>query len=185
MMESTGHYKLKMGDKALPFLLKGTDGKKHQLSDFKHDLLVLWFSCNHCPYAQAYEERMMALVKEFEEQADFVAINANDDAGYPEDSFEKMVERAKARRFNFTYLRDETQEVAHAYGGECTPHAFLFGKDRTLRYQGRVDDNWREPGKVTKRELRDAILAVLAGRKPPVELTNAIGCSIKWKATLP
>lgn len=180
-MEATGHYKLKIGDKAPDFRLKATDGKEYCLKDFDKDLLVVFFFCNHCPYANAYEERIMELAEEFDDTADFAGINSNDDEGYPEDSFERMVERANEKEYNFTYLRDSTQEVAKAFGGECTPHFLLFDKDRKLRYQGRLDDNWENPEHVEETELREAMLTVLEDHKVPTELTNAIGCSIKWK----
>lgn len=180
-IESVGDYKLKIGESAPDFTLKATNGKNYSLKDFDKDLLVVFFFCNHCPYANAYEERVMDLAEEFEENADFVGINANDSENYPDDSFEKMVERAKEKKFNFDYLRDETQEVAKAYGGECTPHFMLFDKARKLQYQGRLDDNWQDADAVTQNDLRDAIIALLEGKEVAVKVTNARGCSIKWK----
>jgi len=144
--------------------LPGTDGKKYSLSDFSKDnVLVVIFSCNHCPYVQAYEGRIMALQKEFKDKgAQFVAINSNDDVGYPDDSFENMVKRAEEKNFNFPYLRDATQEVAKAYGATHTPHIFVFNKDRKLSYTGKIDDNWQEPSQVKKQFLREAINNLLA-----------------------
>ncbi len=163
--------------------LPGVDGKKHSLSDYAaNKALVVVFSCNHCPYVQAYEDRIMALQKEFGSKgAHFVAINANDAVGYPGDSFENMVKRAKERNFNFDYLRDEDQSVAKAYGATHTPHLFVFDADRKLAYTGKIDDNWQEPAKATAHYLRDALAALVDGKKPPLNETFAIGCTIKWK----
>ena len=176
--------KLKIGDAAPDFRgLPATDGKTYSLSDFADEsALVLFFSCNHCPYVQAYEDRIMALQKEFGPKgARFVAINANDASTHPDDNFESMKKRAEARKFNFVYLRDESQDVARAYGGTHTPHLFVFDSARKLRYTGKIDDNWQEPGKVTKRYLRDALAAIVDGKAPAEPETFAIGCTIKWK----
>ena len=183
-MEHIGDYKMRLGEKAMDFNLLATDGKKYKLSDFKGDILVIFFTCNHCPYARAYENRIIMLAKEFKGIVDFVAINSNEDINYPQDSYKNMVERYKERSFNFTYLRDETQAVARAYGGECTPHFFVFDVERKLRYQGRLDDSWENPEFVEKTELRDAIVALLEGEDVPQPITPAIGCSIKWKKPL-
>jgi len=180
-MISGAEYKMKIGDSAPDFSLKGTDGKIHSLSEFKKKLLVVFFTCNHCPYAKAYEGRIKELVKKFSSDADFVGINSNDSEGYPEDSFDAMIERARNKGFNFYYLRDETQDVAKNYGGECTPHFFVFDNDRNLQYQGRLDDNWKEPENVENKELENALISLSSGKKANPITTNAIGCSIKWK----
>lgn len=174
-------YKLKIGDPAPDFKLPATDGKEYSLGDFEAPLLCVFFTCNHCPYALAYENRVMQLADEFAEKVAFVAINSNDSEQYPEDSFEEMKKRENKEEFNYKYLRDETQEVAHAYGGHCTPHFFLFDKDRKLQYQGRLDNNWQDPRNATKHELQDAITHLLKGKKPLHKVTHAMGCSIKWK----
>jgi alkyl hydroperoxide reductase subunit AhpC len=109
-----------------------------------------------------------------------VAINSNDDSGYPEDSYPNMIKRAKERGFNFPYLRDDTQEIAKKYGAICTPHVFAFDQQRRLQYKGRIDDN-RNPESVKTKDLRDALDAILAGRKPSVQETRPFGCSVKWK----
>jgi peroxiredoxin len=165
--------------KALP----GTDGRVHSLESFKGNAaVVLSFTCNHCPYAQAYEDRFIALANEFmPKKVAFVAINPNDEVHYPEDGFEQMKVRAKEKNFPFPYLRDESQKVAKAYGAVCTPHIFVLNDRWKLVYEGRIDDNWKEPNKVKSRDLRDAIEAVLAGKKVSVANTNPMGCSIKWK----
>jgi len=176
--------KMKTGAAAPDFRnLPGTDGKKHSLADFSADTaLVIFFSCNHCPYVQAYEDRIMALQAEFAGKGvRFIAINANDADAYPDDAFDRMVARARERKFNFLYLRDDTQEVARAYGATHTPHLFVFDHDRKLRYTGRIDDNWQEPSKVTRRYLHEALSALTQGRMPPEAETFAIGCTIKWK----
>jgi hypothetical protein len=110
-----------------------------------------------------------------------VAINSNETEGHPTDSLEHMKQRAKDKGFKFAYVRDDSQDVARAYGALRTPHFYVFDKDRTLRYTGRMDDNPRTPGAEKTHELRDAVDAVLAGKKPEVELTNPIGCNVKWK----
>jgi peroxiredoxin len=175
---------MKTGTQAPDFKnLPGVDGKSHSLADFSSArALVVFFSCNHCPYVQAYEDRVMDLQREFKDKGvQFIAINSNDAVGYPDDNFENMVKRAKERKFNFVYLRDDNQAVAKAYGATHTPHLFVFNAKRELSYTGRIDDNWQEPSKVTKRPLRDALEALVAGREPLEKETFAIGCTIKWK----
>jgi len=174
---------LAIGGKAPDFKLKGVDGKEHALAEFKDKkALIVVFSCNHCPYAQAYEDRLMALQSELGGRgAQLVAINSNEDTNYPEDGFEEMVRRAEKRKFNFPYLRDESQNVARAYGAVRTPHIFLFDGERRLAYTGRVDDNWQQPDKVKSKDLRNAVIEVLDGRAVTTPETYAIGCTIKWK----
>ena len=131
---------------------------------------------------QAYEDRIMELQKEFEKDGvQIIAINSNDDVKYPDDSFDEMKKRTSARRFNFPYLRDETQEVAKAFGATHTPQIFLFDNDRKLKYEGKIDDNWQEPGKVKSAYLKEAILEVLNYKEVSVPETFSIGCTIKWK----
>jgi len=167
------------GFKGLP----GTDGMIYDLESFKDGkAVVLSFTCNHCPYAQAYEDRFIALAKEFTPKGiSFAAINSNDDLHFPEDGFDQMKIRAKEKKFPFPYLRDESQKVAKAYGAVCTPHIFVLNHRWKLVYEGRIDDNWKDPNKVTSQDLRNAIEAVLAGKSVPQPNTNPMGCSIKWK----
>jgi peroxiredoxin len=174
---------LELGSPAPDFRLPGTDGKIHALADYAGaKALCVIFSCNHCPYVQAYEGRFNALVDEFGDRGfALVAINSNDAQRYPEDSFEAMVSRAKEKGFKFDYLRDEDQSVARAFGAVRTPHVFLFDAQRKLVYLGRIDDSWDQPEKVRRRELAEAINDVLAGRPVAVPETFAIGCTIKWK----
>lgn len=174
---------LALGEKAPNFRnLLGVDGKTHSLSDYdSYPVLCIIFTCNHCPYVKAYEDRIIALQEEFKDRGVmFVGINSNEDKNYPEDSFENMVKKAKEKGLNYPYLRDETQEVAKAYGASHTPQIFLFDSERRLRYKGKIDDNWREPEKVKERYLRDAILELLEGKEVSNPETYAIGCTIKW-----
>jgi peroxiredoxin len=167
---------------APPFDLPGVDGQQHSLDDYtdKPALAVVW-SCNHCPYVQAWEGRMIALQREFGDRGfALVAISSNDADNYPEDSFEAMKARSAEQGFNFDYLYDEDQSVLNAYGAERTPEVFLFDRDRRLVYHGAIDDS-REEDEVTERYLRDAIEAVLAGEEPPVSETPAVGCTVKRK----
>lgn len=177
---------MKIGDAAPDFSLKATDGESYSLKDFKKSsALVVVFSCNHCPYVVAYEGRMISVQKDYAAKGvQFAAINSNDSANYPEDSFENMVQRAKAKGFNFPYLRDETQEVARRYGATHTPHLFVFDAGRKLAYTGKIDDNWENPPAVKKQYLRDALDDLIAGKPPRLAETHAIGCTIKWKVAL-
>lgn len=174
---------LAIGSKIPGFKLPGVDKKTYSEKDFSdRKALVIIFTCNHCPYAQAYQDRIIHLQKEFSPVgAQIIAINSNDSTNYPADSFEKMVERSKEKDFNFPYLRDETQSVAKAFGAQVTPDCFVFDQKRTLQYRGRVDDNWQDHYKVSSHDLRQAIEAVVNGKKPTVQESSAIGCSIKWK----
>lgn len=173
---------LAIGDPMPHFRLPATDGLTIDSETIKDPVIVVIFTCNHCPYAQAYEDRMIDLAEDFDEEgAQFILINSNDATSYPEDSFEKMQDRAKERGYPFPYCCDESQAVAKAYGALCTPHCFAFNRKRELKYKGRVDDNWKNPNGVTERNLHDAVAALVEGKEPPVHEANAIGCSIKWK----
>jgi peroxiredoxin len=175
--------KLKLGDSAPYFSLRGTDGRIHSIADFAGaPAMVVIFTCNHCPYAQAYEQRIVELAKEFQPLgAKFVAVCANDANGYPEDDFPQMVEKAKTLNLPFPYLHDENQVMAQAYDAACTPEVYLFDREHRLQYHGRIDDNYREPSQVTRQDLKEALASVLEGQTPQLQLTPAIGCSIKWK----
>lgn len=175
--------KLKIDSLIPGFSLTGVDDKTYSLNDFSDKkILIIIFSCNHCPYVQAYEDRIIVLQKEFEKDGvQIVAINSNDDVKYPDDSFEEMKKRAASKGFNFPYLRDETQEIAKAFVATHTPQIFLFNCARKLKYEGKIDDNWQEPDKVKSAYLREAILEVVAGKEVSVPETFSIGCTIKWK----
>ncbi len=176
---------LKIGDAAPDFTLPGVDGKEHGLGEWASKrILVVVFTCNHCPYAQAYEDRLVELAKYYSIQGvQFVAINANDARSYPADSYDQMKLRAKKKGLPYPYLRDESQDVAKRYGAQVTPEAFVFDKHRKLCYKGRVDDNWRRRDKVQEESLKIAISTLLSGGSLDAEVAEkpAIGCTIKWK----
>jgi thiol-disulfide isomerase/thioredoxin len=144
--------------------------------------LVVMFLCNHCPYVKAVEDRVIALAREFEGQGvHFIGICANDAATYPDDAPAALAARARARGYGFPYLHDETQAVARAFGAVCTPEFFVYDRARLLAYRGRLDDSWKDPSKVTRRELAAAIGDVIAGRAVAGTQRPALGCSIKWR----
>ena len=170
------------GTKAPAFSLPGTDGSVHSLDSFADaEALLVVFTCNHCPYARASEGRLVAIARDYAPRVAVVAINPNDAVAYPDDAMEAMVARAESARFNFPYLRDDSQAVARAYDAACTPDPFLFDRDRRLVYHGRIDDNWKDQAAVTRQDLRRAIDAVLEGRPVGFEPVPSMGCSIKWK----
>ncbi len=177
----TSDFMMQIGSAAPWFSLPCVDGQTCSLDSFTKDLLVVIFTCNHCPYAQAYEKRLFSIAKEFSENADFVAINPNDAVKYPDDSFERMKERTAEKGFPYHYLHDESQKVARAYGALVTPHVFVFDKNRKLIYQGGVDNNWENGDAATKRYLYDALAAASEGKAIARKMAPVIGCSIKWK----
>jgi peroxiredoxin len=164
------------------FTLPGVDGRDHSLGDYRDArALVLVQSCNHCPYVRAWEGRLNAIQKDYAEQGvRIVAVNSNDAASHPEDSFEEMQARASKQGFAFDYLYDERQSLASALGSKRTPEVFVFDGDRKLVYHGAVDDN-RDDTAVDAHYLRDAVDAVLAGTAPAVADTAAVGCTVKWR----
>lgn len=183
---------LPLGAQAPDFNLPGVDGRMHRLSDYDEaKVLVIVFTCNHCPTAQYYEERLKAIAQDYRDRGvALVAINPNDpeavrpdELGYTDlgDSLEEMKIRARDHGFNFPYLQagGEHEAVARAYGPVATPHAFVFDAQRRLRYVGRIDDN-EHIQEVKSHDLRNAIEALLAGREPPVTRTKVFGCSTKW-----
>lgn len=175
-------FRMQVGTPAIEFDLPGTDGKTYMLRYFHNkEILVIVFTCNHCPYAQAYESRIVSLARGFSKKAAFFAISSNDASKYPQDSFENMKQRAVERGYPFPYLYDESQETARAYGALVTPHVFVFDRSGKLAYQGGVDDNWENPGAVTKNYLRDALSELSDGRQVTVKTAPVVGCSIKWK----
>jgi peroxiredoxin len=171
-----------LGTEAPQFDLPGVDGQNHSLDTYRDaEALVLVQSCNHCPYVQAWEGRLSAIARDYAERGvRVVAINSNDAANYPEDSFEEMQKRASAQGFAFDYLYDEPQAVARELAAERTPEVFLFDRDRRLLYHGAIDDSRDEEG-VSQRYLRNALDAVLSGQEPAVSETPAVGCTVKWK----
>lgn len=168
--------------KAPDFTLPGVDGKTYRLSEFKQEVIVVLFICNHCPYVQAIEDRMIQLARDYASKSvQFMGICSNDPTDYPQDRPEALKKRWREKNYGFPYLIDETQESARAYGAVCTPDLFVFDKDRNLAYHGQLDDNWKEPSKVTHHDMRDALDALLAGKQPSQNQTPSMGCSIKWK----
>jgi peroxiredoxin len=176
---------MKIGDKAPAFELPGVDGRAHSLGLLKGaKATIVVFSCNHCPYVQINEDRLIAVARDYAAKGvAMAAINANDAAAYPEDSFPEMKKRAAEKGFPFPYLRDESQDVARAYGAERTPHLFVFDAELRLAYTGAVDDDssYKTRKPVEKPYLRDALDDLVAGRPVRVPETHAIGCTIKWK----
>jgi len=186
------HKTLAIGQPAPDFNLTGVDGKTYSLSSFsKARILVIVFTCNHCPTAQAYEDRIIRLTKDYKDKGvDVVAIMPNDpksirldELGYTDmgDSYEEMKIRAKEKQFNFPYLYDGDHEtVANAYGPVATPHVFIFDQQRILRYSGRIDDVEKPTRTPNSMDTRNAIDALLENKEIPVKTTKVFGCSIKW-----
>jgi peroxiredoxin len=176
--------KLKIGDKLLNFSLPATDGKTYEAQTLlsQSQVLIVVFTCNHCPYALAWEDRINSLSHDYAEQGvKLVAINPNDAVRYPADSFEKMIVHARQKQFSFPYLYDESQEVAHSYGAERTPELFIFDKEGVLRYHGATDDNYDDENEVKQPYARQAVEAILAQQKVLLTETVPVGCTIKWK----
>lgn len=171
----------KIGDTATDFKLKGTDNKMHSLSDLKDAKgYIVIFTCNHCPFSKAYEDRIIALQTKYKAKGyPVVAINPNDPKANADDSFDKMQERAKEKGFNFWYLYDYGQKIYPKYGATKTPHVFLLDNKKVVKYIGAIDDNSKDPAAVEEMYLENAINALDSGKKINPETTKAIGCSIK------
>lgn len=174
---------IQLGISCPDFELKGTDDKSHSLRSYSSSkVLVVGFTCNHCPYVKAYEDRINALAKNYQgREVSIVCINSNDAVNYPEDSFDAMKSRAREKGFVFDYLHDETQAIAKAFNAACTPEFYVFDPERKLRYHGRLDDNTHEAQNVKEHFLQNAIESILNSSPIKVEKTHALGCSIKWK----
>lgn len=173
---------VEIGKKAPEFKLKGVDGKEYALADQlkKNKAVVVTFTCNHCPVAVAYQDRLIALQKEFKDQKiQLIAINSNSPDVQPQDSFENMKKRAEEKKFNFPYVFDETQEVAQAYGAKVTPHIFLVNSEGKVVYRGAIDNN-NNPKSANEHYLKDALNALLAEKEITKTATKARGCTIKW-----
>ena len=175
-------FTLQLGDQARDFKLTATDGNTYQLSDFDDaKTLVIFFTCNHCPYVVGSDEVTRQTVEKFIPQGvKFVGINANSVNTKPEDSLDHMIARMNEKKFPWLYLRDDTQEVALAYGALRTPHFYVFDQDRKLVYTGRGVDNPRETDKMTVNNLEQALEEHLAGKPVTTPLTNPLGCNVKW-----
>lgn len=183
LIQHQGESPLPLGETAPGFSnLLATDGKMYSLTDIPGDkATVVVFTCNHCPYAEAYEDRLIELAHHFQPLGvGFVAINSNDASQYPADSFENMRKRAESKKFPFVYVHDSSQNVAKAFQAICTPHVFVI-QDQLLVYRGRVDDNWKDPGAVLRPDLRNALQAILNHEPIPHPETHPMGCSIKWR----
>lgn len=165
------------------FNLPATDGKNHSRAEAKSDHpFVVMFICNHCPYVIAIEDRLVQLGHDLKAlNIPLFAISSNDAQKYPADSFEHMKIKAQAKSYPFPYMYDESQDVARAFGAVCTPDFFVYDKNHKLAYRGRLDDSWKEPGKVTRRELLQAVQELAAGKPAPQEQIPSMGCSLKWK----
>jgi peroxiredoxin len=176
-------FTLKIGEKAPDFKLQATDGKNYSLQDFKNaDFLVIFFTCNHCPYVIGSDEVTRRTAEQFKPHGvAFVGINSNSKNTVAEDSFEHMVERMNTHKFPWVYLYDPTQDVARAYGALRTPHFYVFDKSRKLVYTGRGVDTPRDTSKMTRNDLENALNELLAGKPISQPITNPIGCNVKWE----
>ncbi|ADI38108.1 thioredoxin family protein [Waddlia chondrophila] len=180
-------YTLQIGENAPDFMLPATDGETYRLSDFnRFDTLVVFFTCNHCPYVIGSDHVTKQTAEKYQDQGiGFVAINANSKNTYPEDSFEKMVERMKIHQFPWLYLYDASQDSARAYGALKTPHFYVFNKNRKLIYTGRGVDSPRDTSKMTVNDLDRVLFEHTAGKEISTPVTNPIGCNIKWEGKDP
>ena len=176
-------FTLQPGEKAIDFKLPSTEGKEYTLSDFdKFKYLVLFFTCNHCPYVIGSDEITRATYEKFSGRGvGFAGINSNSENTYPEDSLPNMVERMKKYKFPWVYLYDKPQKVAEAYGALRTPHFYVFNEERRLVYTGRGVDNPRDTSKMTVNDLDRALDELTSGKPVSVPVTNPIGCNIKWE----
>jgi len=176
-------FTLELGAKPPDFSLRATDGRTYSLSDFADaEVLVIFFTCNHCPYVKGSDEITRKTVNRFSQRGvAFVGINSNSPKTYEEDSYENMVVRMEEYKFPWVYLYDRSQDVARAYGALRTPHFFVFDKERKLIYTGRAVDNPREANKITVNDLENALEEYLAGKAITTPVTNPIGCNIKWE----
>lgn len=176
----------KVGDTITDFKLKNVDGKMVSLSDYnKAKGFIIVFTCNHCPFSQAYEQRIIDLHKKYAAKGyPVVAINPNDKTRSPEDSYENMVVRAREKKYPFAYVYDETQAIAKTFGATRTPHVFIVSKRKSgnvVEYIGAIDDNSEEPKDVTEKYVENALDALMKGKPVSKNSTKAIGCTIKWK----
>jgi peroxiredoxin len=176
-------FTLQIGERAPDFRLPATDGKTYALNDFTSDpVLVVFFTCNHCPYVTGSDESTRQTVEKFGPRGvRFVAINSNSRNTYAEDDFSHMVQRMREEKFPWLYLHDETQDAARAYGALRTPHFYVFDRDRRLVYTGRAVDNPRQAENSRAHDLENALEEHLVGKSVTVPLTNPIGCNVKWE----
>jgi peroxiredoxin len=174
-------FTLQLGEKAPDFNLRSTTGKNYKLADFTSKYLVVFFTCNHCPYVIGSDEVTRKTAEQFKSKGvEFVGINSNSKNTYPEDSYEHMIERMKEMKFPWIYLHDESQYVAKTYGALRTPHFYIFDENRLLIYTGRGVDNPRDTSKITVNDLDRTLSELTSGQKISVPVTNPIGCNVKW-----
>lgn len=175
-------FTLQIGDCAPDFMVPATDGKTYSLSDFKEaKLLVVFFTCNHCPFVTESDEVTRATVNRFKDRSvDFIGINANSENTYPTDSFNHMIARMNEHHFPWIYARDKSQGVALAYGALRTPHFYVFDHDRRLVYTGRGVDHPRKRARITVNNLGKALSELLSNKPVSIPVTNPVGCNIKW-----
>ncbi|MBL7922793.1 MAG: thioredoxin family protein [Bacteroidia bacterium] len=176
----------KVGDKVQDFNLRNVDGTRVSLAGQKEAKgFIVIFTCNHCPFSVAYEDRIIALHQKYAPQGyPVIAINPNDAGTVPEDDFESMMERAREKKFPFAYLHDESQDVARAFGAARTPHVFVIQKDKgdmLVKYIGAIDDNTDDPSAATRKYVENAMEELIKGELVSLSFTKAIGCTIKWK----
>lgn len=176
-------YTLETGQSAPNFNLKATDGNEYSLESFSTiEFLVIFFTCNHCPYVINSDENTRDIANKFSNMGvKFVGINSNSPNTYQEDDFEHMVDRMEEKKFPWVYLYDESQEVALKYGALRTPHFYVFDKNRKLVYTGRAVDNPREPQKITSFDLDNVLEKLTKGQQVSFDKTNPIGCNVKWE----
>ena len=176
-------YTLQPGDKAIDFILTATDGSTYKLSDFdKYKYLVIFFTCNHCPYVIGSDEVTRSTAEKYlKKGVGFAGINSNSENTYSEDSFSNMVIRMEKYRFPWVYLHDKDQSIAKAYGALKTPHFFVFDQDRKLVYTGRGVDSPRDISRMTVNNLEIALEELTTGKIISIPITNPIGCNIKWE----
>jgi peroxiredoxin len=175
-------FTLEIGALAPEFSLPATDGNTYSLSDFDEEFLVIFFTCNHCPYVLGSDEVTRASALKFADRGvRFVGINSNSASTYESDDFPHMVKRMEEHQFPWLYLYDESQQIARSYGALRTPHFYVFDSERRLRYTGRGVDQPRDASRITVNDLDRALEELTSGRTVSVPVTNPIGCNVKWE----
>jgi peroxiredoxin len=182
-MALTENRDVPLGAPCPEFRLPRVDGGSFGLADARQArVLVVMFICNHCPYVQAIEDRLVALARAYEGRGvQFVGICSNDPTDYPDDRPERLAARWREKGYGFPYLLDATQDVARAFDAVCTPDLYVYDTERRLAYHGRLDDSWKDAAAVTRRELALALDTLLEGRRPDARQVPSMGCSIKWR----
>lgn len=173
-----------LGTQCPDFQLPAVDGRTYRRADFQNGKpFVVMFICNHCPYVKAIEDRLIQLGSDLKAQGvNVIAICSNDSEDHPEDNFENLKKRAMEKNYSFVYLHDESQSVAQAFGAVCTPDFYVYDGDAKLAYRGRLDDAWKDPSKVQKRELYEGVQSLLKNQILEGRQIPSMGCNIKWKS---